>query len=398
MKPAFRLMVAGLLAVSFYSPLHVSGQTWTRTSATNANWYSIASSADGNKLFVAALSGDMHSSTNGGQTWNPTGAPNNSWGVIACSADGATLIAATTSLEPIPGAVLLSHDFGGTWTQAPLPAYYWASVASSADGNRLVAVGWNWPPTNLIYVSADSGASWTPTDATNAIWSGVACSADGTRLALTGSNGTWTSTNGGLNWNPAATPFAGLYVAVSGDGTTLIVLNQGSLAVSHDWGANWITNSTMPAQTWPGTPRVASSVDGSLLAALPSGTTFDIEAMLSTNAGLTWSNSQVGLCVYTNAGSIASSADGGKLAMAMGQCGIFTFATHPAPVLTIASSADNIVLSWIVPSQNFVLQKSSDLSTWSTVGVTPVLNYTNLHYEVTVSRTSGQSFYRLASP
>lgn len=398
MKLAFRLMGAGLLAASFYSSFHVSGQTWTRTSATPGFWYSIASSADGNKLFAAALSGNIYSSTNAGQTWNLTGAPNNPWGVIACSADGATLIAATKPLGIDPGMVFLSHDLGATWTQPPLPVYFWASVASSADGNRLVAVGWNWPPTNLIYISSDSGASWAPTDATNDVWSCVASSADGMRLAVTGSNGTWTSTNGGLNWNPTTTPFAGLSVAVSGDGTTLIVLNQGSVAVSHDWGANWITNSTIPSQTWPGTPRVASSVDGSRLAALPWGTTFDIEALLSTNAGLTWSNSLVGSCVYTNAGSIASSADGGKLAMAMGQCGIFTFATHPAPVLAIASSADNIILSWTVPSQNFVLLQSSDLSTWSAVPITPVLNYSNLHYEVTLLRTAGQTFYRLASP
>ena len=53
---------------------------------------------------------------------------------------------------------------------------------------------------------------------------------------------------------------------------------------------------------------------------------------------------------------------------------------------------------WIVPSQNFALQQSSNLSNWSPAGVTPALNYTNLHYEVTVLRTSGQRFYRLASP
>jgi hypothetical protein len=394
-------MVACLLAVSYYSPFHVNGQTWTQT--ISGYWYSIASSADGSRLFATEYYGDIYNSTNGGQTWNPTGAPSGrAWVAIASSADGTTVIAATQPDIGPAGAVFVSHDLGSTWTQAVLPAYFWGPVASSADGNRLIAVGGNgnlaWPHTNLIYVSSDSGGSWAPSDAPNEFWSAVASSADGMRLALTGWNGTWTSTNGGLNWNGTTPLFAGLSVAVSGDGTTLIVLNNGSVAVSHDWGANWITNSINPNPTWQGTPKVASSADGTLLAALPSGTTFDIEALLSTNAGLSWSNSEVFVGGWTNPCCIASSADGRKLAVAIHYSGIFIYQTIPAPVLNLVSSGDNMVLSWIVPSQNFVLQQSSDLSAWSPLGVTPVLNYANLHYEVTVLRTGGQRFYRLASP
>jgi hypothetical protein len=394
-------MVAGLLAVSFCSPFHVNGQTWTQT--IYGYWYSIASSADGSRLFATEYYGDIYSSTNGGQRWNPTGAPGDrAWVAIASSADGATLIAAAQPHTGPAGAVFVSHDLGATWAQAVLPAYFWGLVASSADGHRLVTVGstaqLTWPYTNVIYVSSDSGGSWALSDAPNEFWNGVASSADGLRLAVTGSNGTWTSTNGGLNWNPTTTPFGGLSVAVSGDGTTLIVLNHGSVAVSHDWGADWITNSTMPNPTYQGTPKVASSVDGTLLAALPSGTTFDIEALISTNAGLSWSNSQVCVGGWTNPCCIASSADGRKVAVAIHYSGIFTYQTTPAPVLNLVSSGDNIVLSWIVPSKNFVLQQSSDLSAWSPLGVTPVLNYTNLHYEVTVLRTGDQRFYRLASP
>jgi hypothetical protein len=402
MKPAFRLMLAGLLAVSFYPSFHASAQTWTRTSAANVSGNSIASSADGNKLFAVAVFGDIYSSTNAGLTWNPTGAPSNLWGAIACSADGSTLIAATTQEIPPPGAVLLSHDFGGTWTQAILPAYRWGSVACSADGNRLVAIGFTgtWPntPTNLIYLSTDSGGSWAPSDAPNEPWRCVTSSADGTHLAATSPTGTWISTNGGLNWNPTTTPFAGQSVAVSADGNTLTVLTYGSAAVSHDCGATWLTNTSMPNWVGVGTPKVASSVNGTLLAALVPGTGLDIQASLSTNAGLSWSNSLVWSAGATNPCSIASSADGARLALAIDQFGIFTHVTTTAPVMNIASSADNIVLSWIVPSQNFVLQQSSDLFTWSGVGVTPVLNYSNLHYEVTVFRTDGQKFYRLASP
>lgn len=396
MKPAFRLLVAGLLAVTFYSPLHVSGQTWTQTNAPQETCGLIASSADGSRLAVASNYGHIFSSTNAGETWNLTSATTTSWRAIAASGDGATLVAASAPDYGPGAAVFFTHDLGVTWTQATLPDYFWRSVACSADGTRLFVTGGVVPGTSVIYSSADSGGSWVPSGAPNEPWRCVASSADGIRLAATGDSGTWTSTNGGLNWNQTTTPLAGQSVAISGDGNALTVLTYGSLAVSRDWGTTWLTNTSMPGWVGVGTPKVANSADGSQLAALgPNGYVW---AYLSTNAGLSWSNSLVWWWGATNPCSIASSADGARLAVALDGFGIFIYATIPAPVLNIASSVDNILLSWIVPSQNFVLQQSSDLSTWSAVPVTPVLNYTNLHYEVTVSRTSRLRFYRLASP
>lgn len=399
MKPAFRLIVADLLALTFYSPLHVSGQIWTQTSAPSENWHSIASSADGSRLFVASLYGDIYTSTNAGQTWNPTGAPSTLWRAIACSADGTNLIAAAAPDYGPPTAVLTSHDLGVTWTNANLPDYFWTSVASSADGRTLAAASSGDPRffTNVIYTSSDSGATWTLAVVPNEWWTCIAASSDGMRLAVTGPTGTWTSTNGGLNWGPTTTPFAGQSVAVSGDGSALAVLWAGSLGVSHDWGVTWLTNTIMPDGGGGGTPKLANSANGTYLAALGPGLAYDVDAFLSTDAGSSWSNSVVYAWGTTNNCAIASSADGGKLAVALAPS-VFTYQTTPAPVLHLVNSADNIVLSWIIPSQNFVLQQSSDLITWSPVGVTPALNYTNLHYDVTVLRTGSQRFYRLASP
>ncbi len=47
---------------------------------------------------------------------------------------------------------------------------------------------------------------------------------------------------------------------------------------------------------------------------------------------------------------------------------------------------------------NFVLQESPDLSGWSAVTNTPVLNLNNLQNEVTLSSTNIARFYRLKTP
>jgi hypothetical protein len=47
-----------------------------------------------------------------------------------------------------------------------------------------------------------------------------------------------------------------------------------------------------------------------------------------------------------------------------------------------------------------VLQQNRDLSTtdWVTLSSAPVLNLTNLQYQITVSPSNGSGFYRLATP
>lgn len=77
--------------------------------------------------------------------------------------------------------------------------------------------------------------------------------------------------------------------------------------------------------------------------------------------------------------------------------GIYTFQTTPTPALTITPSASDFLLSWLVPSTHFVLQENSDLTVanWTDLATQPTLNFTNLHYEVVVSRSSTNRFYRL---
>jgi hypothetical protein len=97
---------------------------------------------------------------------------------------------------------------------------------------------------------------------------------------------------------------------------------------------------------------------------------------------------------------MASSADGNKSVVVVNfNGGIWTSQTTPSPQLNITPSSNNLALSWIVPSTNFVLQQNLDLTTgnWGTLTNKPGLNLTNLQDEVTLSPTNSSGFFRLIS-
>jgi hypothetical protein len=177
----------------------------------------------------------------------------------------------------------------------------------------------------------------------------VACSADGSRIVTVGSLNFYRSTDFGKTWVSSPVPMlAASALASSADGTTLLSVYNGANApvyTSRDSGATWVTNG---APVWYGS-SVASSADGNFLAAI--------------------------------AGSI------------------YLAKSAPYPLLNVARSAGDLTLSWAVPSMNFALQENFDLATtnWTNVMQAPVLIYSNLTYQVTVSAV-GNRYYRLASP
>ena len=96
--------------------------------------------------------------------------------------------------------------------------------------------------------------------------------------------------------------------------------------------------------------------------------------------------------------SVASSADGSKLEAVTLPGGIWTTQTTPSPQLNLTPSATNLKLGWTVPSTNFVLQQSADLTSWTDVTNPPVLNLTNLQNQVTLPPSGNSGFYRLKTP
>jgi photosystem II stability/assembly factor-like uncharacterized protein len=260
---------------------------------------------------------------------------------------------------------------------------YWQAVASSADGTRLLAGG---EPFSF-YTSTNGGGTWTMSYAGDfgEAMTSIASSADGTKLFAGGCvcgiaqhGRIYTSTNSGATWSPTSLFVYNPSIAVSADGAKVVVAETGTVYISIDSGATWATN-----QLGLAVRPAASSADGSRLV---------VGDHISTNFGASWTPSGA----PEDWVSIASSADGTKLVAAGTRGGIYTWQSMPAPVLHIASVNTSLVLSWIVPRIDFVLQENSDLSTnWTDVTNRPALNFTNLQYQVLVPTSAGNRFYRL---
>jgi hypothetical protein len=185
------------------------------------------------------------------------------------------------------------------------------------------------------------------------------------------------------------------------DGTKLVAAHGsgqapgfgGFIYGSTNSGTSW-TRLSAPSQAWQ---AVNSSADGAVLVAV-SGSSFVGSGAIytSSDSGLTWSTNSAPSKPWAAA---ASSAHGNTLCAGVAEGLIYVSRTTPTPWLNLAATGSNILLSWTVPSMNFVLQQNADLTTtnWSDAGATPNLNYTTLQYEVAVPTTPAGMFYRLVS-
>jgi len=391
-----RPALASILVLALASSHCLAAQGWALSGAPITNWLSIVSSADGSKLVACSTGGGVCVSTNAGQTW-ATNTIETDLAALAASADGMRLAAVGHN-----GRIYTSNDGGTTWFPTRAPVTNWSCIASSADGVRLAAAGspvaFDFSP-GLVYVSTNSGADWALTSAPDQRWTSLAFSQDGARLVAACSNrwvssgSIYVSADAGMNWMPSGAPAESwIDVVCSADGLRLAAgIESGTeVYISEDAGSTWVQPSRPYGSSWW---AFACSADAGLLVALDG-------CCLSFSAewGNTWtSNSAPDIC---NWNKITSSADGCRLAGCVGWRGggIYTWQTTPHPVLNVVTHGTSLLLSWVVPSMAFVLQQSSELDAeWADVPTTPVLNYTNLHYEVNLATPNGTVFYRLAS-
>ncbi|MGD0209290.1 MAG: hypothetical protein ABSC89_16965 [Verrucomicrobiota bacterium] len=382
-----KLLEAVLAAAIFVVVVSAFAQTWTQTSAPNAGggWEAIAMSADGKKAVAVTSTAPPVVSADSGVTWT-TNVVFHWFNQIASSADGTKWIAVFYSA---PGYIYVSTDSGNTWTQTSSPnSSSWRAVASSADGNKLFAAIYN----GSIYLLTNSGTTWTTSSAPSKEWTWLASSADGTKVAATAQNDKiYSSTDSGMSWTATGSSNdSWSSIASSADGTRLVASSGGGVYVSTNSGGSWTLVNTNSGQ-------VASSADGTKLV-IGGGSIYT-----SSNSGLTWVSNSAPVSYVPNYSRIASSADGCKMFALIGGGlpGIWTGQIAPASTLNINSSASTgAVLSWLVPSTNFVLQQNSDLSTtnWTDVTDTPVLNLTNLQNQVILSPSGSNVFYRLKTP
>ncbi len=287
------------------------GQNWNAGGSSAANWSTVASSADGTKLAAAINSGNIYISTNAGASWVQQAASvgNVYWSSIASSADGSKLVAAVGYTIYSTGQTgYIYTNSGATWAHTGSSGN-WSGVASSADGTKLVATDHN---NNLIAVSSNGGVSWTTTSFSSILWTSVASSADGTKLVAVASSGQiYTSTNSGSSWTQQVSGSVNwTAVASSSDGTRLVATgNSGQIYVSVNSGVTWIAQSSPVTGVLT---SVASSADGSRLAVASGGSGATGNIYISSDFGSTWTQS-AGAPTASWA-DIASSADGSLLA------------------------------------------------------------------------------------
>ncbi len=383
------------LVVSLATLARTAGAAgWTLTSATPFAGTALACSADGRKL--AAVGDGIYTSKDYGQTWTPsliwTG---NVYGV-ASSADGTSLAAACVSNYPdnsLPlGPILVSSDSGAHWTQSGAPLRPWSWVRSSADGHTLLATD----ATGTLALSTNAGVTWVSGPAPAHLFY-FGCSADGSKLFAedTLAGLVYVSTNAGATWGRHGLPGGELDdLILSADGRRLIGLGSHfgpKLYTSTDLGATWQASDFPTSQCCE---SLAASADGNVLVYGTLNTAGGL--YLSTDAGLHWTQTDAS---GTNWISLVASADGSRL-FAASYLGIYTYYVPPTPTLNVAVSNTNLVLSWTVPSTNFVLQQAAGLENpnWEAVTNVPALNVTNLHYEITAPAANRKAFYRLATP
>lgn len=426
-----KFLVVAAIAWGVAAPICSFSQTWMQTSAPSNYWVSIAISADGTKLAAAAGSfnvpavrngffsysvGPIYVSADGGTTWTPTSAPVTNWLSIASSADGTRLIALSYNPNNGHDLIYVSTNSGSTWTQQTSPwgqtSYF---AAASATGKFFV------DSDQFVFTCTNGSGVWQTDWSPQGSPRLLAVSADGSRLAgsfpvlgnslMTISN---PPDNATWSWTQQTNSPQGPWSAItsSADGSVLIgAMNGGDYSsnpspiyLSTNFGVNWmLTGAPSNDVPWG---SVACSADGhKLLAAFlkPFGSP-DSPVFVSTNGGLSWiTNSLPGAMRVESVpfiSSMAMSSDGGMMAATIDGGGIWLARSTEPPRLETWSSSNNLTLSWVIPSTNFVLQQNFDLTTtdWSNVTNTPVLNLTNLQNQVTLPAPGGNAFFRLNTP
>lgn len=377
-----KLLEAGLVLAIMVVVVSGFAQSWTKTGAPNVGggYFSLAASADGRIIIAVTSTAAPTVSTDSGATWH-TNTIFNWFNRIACTPDGTKWVAAFYSANT---NISVSGNSGNTWSRtASAVSSAWNAVAISADGNKLFAAVLN----GSIYASTNFGTNWVVTGAPTKAWNALAVSADGARIAAAANDKIYLSTNSGTTWSAATASGSG-WTSIAGtpDGTRLIASAGDGTYISTNSGGSWGLANTNSGQ-------VLSSADGARL--VIGGTSI----YTSSDSGTTWvSNSAPSALVVAYSG-ITASADGCRLfAARYGTSGIWTSQNIPSPNLTIGGSAANTtMLSWLVPSTNFVLQQNVDLGTanWVTMSNTPVLNLTNLQEELMLPASNSSSFFRL---
>lgn len=373
-----RILLLAAVLGGMFCPVNVSfAQTWVTNGAPPSIYDSIASSADGSKLIAGGTG--VFISTNSGANWISNNLPAQS--SVCISADG-------TKMTSISSLVLVSTNSGTTWNTNASAGAGSYSLASTADGSKLISLN----NSRGGIVSTNYGLTWKSFTAPG---NKVAMSADGTQsyFIIVSTTNIYASTNLGVTSTRIASPGIPLIsLAVSADGKKLVAGTvSGPIYISTNYGKSWTPTITPSNPQWF---YVASSADGSHLMGALRGSGINGPIYSSTDSGATWISNNIVINLWSG---VASSADGGEL-LAVNPNYVYMSKFTVSPQINTSVAGTNLAFSWTVPSTNFVLQQSLDFTSWSAVTNAPVLNFTNLQYQVSLTPSDSSGFFRLISP
>ncbi len=215
------LYLAGIVTGGYIYTSSDGGANWTeRTSPGQRQWTDITSSLDGQYVFAVASDHSLYRSVDYGVNWSSVLTQPLDWNTVASSADGSKVY-----IAPADGAssyIYYSTDYGQTFgSNFNSQSRLWSSIATSQDGVNIVASVNN----GYIYTSSDSGLNWTErTGSGSRIWVGVSSSGDFGVLAAASPSGIFTSVDNGVTWVQDTNSADWRSVDVSNDGSTVYAL------------------------------------------------------------------------------------------------------------------------------------------------------------------------------
>lgn len=262
----------------FSSGLFIStnkGVTWTENtnyiSGPNDLWNGCAVNSTGNVMIACGDDyGIIITSMNGGNTW-VDGNISLSWTSVATNADGSKLYACTRS-NYIYGCF---DGVGNIWNQLDGSGSItadWSDIACDSTGNRVIACAYN----GNVYYSNNAGNTWTQLNVDfteNIAWQSVASDSTGEHLVLCSTDNmsygnVYISNNYGATWAQGGYNSALNATAVSGNGSIVYAgqnyINEGDIITTTSsnptgWG------NTMPVSPTGNWKSVSTNNDGSFV-------------------------------------------------------------------------------------------------------------------------------------
>ena len=286
-------------ATNIYVNSNFGVGTWTAKESAR-NWFGVAMSATGQYQTAINRGGFIYIDASFGTaaSWTQVDSQRD-WASVAMSSTGQYQTAVVAG-----GKIYANSNYGahGAWTETD-ENRAWISVAvSGATGRYQTAVAQN----AQIYINSNFGAgAWTAVDSSRN-WVSVTVSSDGkyqsAAVATSGQvyfsrdyGATWSTTAGldimGNRWQDVA-------IAAETGAVQVTCVSGGYLYVSSDTGANWVSTTVSidgvsPQATNRAWQAVAVSANGQYGLACVNSTTASGFLYRSTDAGASWSSSNI---------------------------------------------------------------------------------------------------------